>query len=120
MARNTNNVAMVIRILSMFLGTTFLCLPEPADGASVSVHLTGVGRMSCAHWRSTQASRSEGNVWIYGFWSGLNYVAAASEQTQSNVDDTAMVTEVEKICAQRPSEVLASAAWTAYLNFSKR
>ena len=28
--------------------------------------------------------------------------------------------EVKKICAQRPSQVLASAVWTAYLDLNKR
>jgi hypothetical protein len=82
--------------------------------------MTGIGSISCAHWRSTQARRSEGTIWIYGFWTGLNYVAAANGQPQSNVADTAMVAEVKKICAKLPSEVLASAAWTAYLDLNKR
>jgi hypothetical protein len=32
--------------------------------------MIGIGRMSCAHWRSTQAHRLEGTIWIYGFWTG--------------------------------------------------
>jgi hypothetical protein len=73
-----------------------------------------------AHWQSTQAHRSEGTVWIYGFWTGLNYVASASEQTETKVDTAAIVAEVRKTCAQRPSQVLASAVWTAYLDLNKR
>jgi hypothetical protein len=30
------------------------------------------------------------------------------------------VVEVKKTCAQRPSQVLASAVWTAYLDLNKR
>jgi hypothetical protein len=30
------------------------------------------------------------------------------------------VAEVKKICAQLPSQVLASAAWTAYLDSNKK
>jgi len=51
-----------------------------AQDTKVSVDMIGIGRMSCAHWRSTQAHRLEGTIWIYGFWTGLNYVAAASDQ----------------------------------------
>src|SRR6266446_5975300 len=69
--------------------------------------------MSCAHWQSTQALRLEGTIWIYGFWTGLNYVAAASGQTETKVDTAAVMVEVKKTCAQHPSQVLASAVWTA-------
>jgi hypothetical protein len=62
----------------------------------------------------------EGIIWIYGFWTGLNYVAAASEQAQTKIDTAAVVGEVEKACARGPSQVLASAAWTAYLDNNKR
>ena len=57
-----------------------------AQDAKVSVDMMGIGSMSCAHWQSTQAHRLEGTIWIYGFWTGLNYVASASEQTETKVD----------------------------------
>ena len=76
--------------------------------------------MSCAHWRSTKEHSSEGIVWIYGFWTGLNYVAAASEQAQSGTDATAIVAEVRKTCASDPSQTLASAVWSTYLRFNKK
>ena len=69
---------------------------------------------------ATQALRLEGTIWIYGFWTGLNYVAAASGQTETKVDTAAVLVEVKKTCAQRPSQVLASAVWTAYLDLNKR
>jgi hypothetical protein len=82
--------------------------------------MMGIGGMSCAHWQSTQALRLEGTIWIYGFRTGLNYVAAASGQADTKVDTAAVVVEVKKTCAQRPSQVLASAVWTAYLDLNKR
>ena len=91
-----------------------------AQEAKVSVDMMGIGGMSCAHWQSTQAHRLEGTIWIYGFWTGLNYVAAASGQPETKVDTAAVAVEVKKTCAQRPSQVLASAVWTTYLDFSKR
>jgi hypothetical protein len=86
-----------------------------AQDAKVSVDMIGIGSMSCAHWRSTQEHLLEGTVWIYGFWTGLNYVAAASGQTQAKIDDAAIVVKVEKTCAQQTSQTLASAVWTTYL-----
>ena len=91
-----------------------------AQEAKIAIDMMGIGGMSCAHWRSTQDHLLEGTVWIYGFWTGLNYVAAASGQTETKVDTAAVVVEVKKTCAKRPSQVLASAAWTAYLDVNKR
>ena len=93
--------------------------PVSAQDAKVSVDMLGIGGLSCAHWRSTQEHRLEGTVWIYGFWTGLNYVAAASDQTQAKVDMAAIVAEVEKTCARQTLKPLASAVWTTYLG-SKR
>ena len=95
-----------------------VCLVSAQD-AKVSVDMIGIGRMNCAHWRSTQEHLLEGTVWIYGFWTGLNYVAAASGQTQAKIDVAAIVAEVEKTCAQQTSQTLASAVWTTYVG-SKR
>jgi hypothetical protein len=94
------------------------CLISAQD-ARVSVDMIGIGRMSCAHWRSTQEHRLEGTVWIYGFWTGLNYIAAASDQTQAKIDAAAIVAQVEKTCAKQTSQTLASAVWTTYLESKK-
>src|SRR6201995_387640 len=85
-----------------------------AQDARISVDMIGIGSMSCAHWRSTQEHRLEGTVWIYGFWTGLNYVAAASGQTQAKIDAAEISAKVEKTCALGSSQTLASAAWTTY------
>jgi hypothetical protein len=93
--------------------------PATAQDTKVSVDMIGIGGMSCTHWRSTQAHRLEGTIWIYGFWTGVNYVAAASDQRQPKIDVAAIAAQVEKTCARQMSQTLASAAWTAYLE-SKR
>jgi hypothetical protein len=95
-----------------------VCLVSAQD-TKVSVDMIGIGGMSCAHWRSKQDHLLEGTVWIYGFWTGLNYVAAASDQAQAKIDFPLIVAEVEKTCAQQTSQTLASAVWTTYLG-SKR
>ena len=100
----------------LFAAPTCLVL---AQDAKISVDMIGIGGMSCAHWRSTQEHRLEGTIWIYGFWTGLNYVAAASDQTQAKIDTAAIVNEVEKTCAHQTSQTLASAAWTTYLGTKK-
>ena len=106
-------------LLAVLVFAAPVCLVSAQD-AKVSVDMMGIGSMSCTHWQSTQAHRLEGTIWIYGFWTGLNYVASASEQTETKVDTAAVVLEVKKTCAQRPSQVLASAVWAAYLDLNKR
>ena|ERR1700733_11229504 len=90
-----------------------------ARDAAVSVDMVGIGAMSCAHWRSTQERLLEGTVWIYGFWTGLNYVAVASDQAQAEINVAAIVAEVENTCARQTSQTLASAVWSTYVG-SKR
>jgi hypothetical protein len=94
-----------------------------ADAAAradqLSVNLVGVGSKPCAYWLSGPGPKSEGTVWIYGFWTGLNYVAAASEQDQSKATSAAMIAAVESACRHDPSRILASAAWSAYIELNK-
>ena len=110
---------MIKRILFAVLIFAAPFCPASAHDAKVSIDMVGIGAMSCAHWRSTQEHRLEGTVWIYGFWTGLNYVAAASDQTQAKIDMAAIVGEVEKTCAQQTSQTLASAVWATYLGIKK-
>jgi len=110
---------MIRRVMIAALAFAASVCPVSAQDTKVSVDMIGIGRMSCAHWRSTQAHQLEGTIWVYGFWTGLNYVAAASDQTQAKIDVAAIVAQVEKTCAQQTSQTLAGAAWTTYLE-SKR
>jgi hypothetical protein len=110
---------MIKRVLFAALVFTALVRLVSAQDARFSVDMIGIGSMSCAHWRSTQEHLLEGTVWIYGFWTGLNYVAAASDQAQAKIDAAAIVAEVEKTCARRTSQTLANAVWTTYLRSQK-
>ena len=114
------SLPMVKSVLLAALMCAAAVYASAGQDAKVSVDMMGIGGLSCAHWQSTQARRLEGTIWIYGFWTGLNYVASASEQTETKADTVAVVVEVKKICSQRPSQALASAVWTAYLDLNKR
>jgi hypothetical protein len=111
---------MVKTVLSASLVYAAAACSASAQDTKVSVGMTGIGGMSCTHWQSSKQHLAEGTVWIYGFWTGLNYVAAASEQPQSGTNTAAIVAEVKKTCAQLPSQALASAVWTTYVEFSKK
>lgn len=86
---------------------------------SANVKIFGIGRMSCAHWQATAASRSEGSVWLWGFWTGLNYFAASEKKPQSVFDTAAVVAEVAKTCSERPSKTLSSAAWETFFSLPR-
>ena len=110
---------MIKRSLLAAIFVAALVCQVSAQDAKVSVDMIGIGSMSCAYWRSTQEHRLEGTIWIYGFWTGLNYVAAASDQTQAKIDPAEIGNEVEKACARQPSQTLGSAVWTTYLESKK-
>ena len=104
-------------LLVLLLSTAVSAAAQAAD--NLAVNLAGIGSKSCGYWLSGQAHKSEGTVWIFGFWSGLNYVAVASDQNQSKAKDDAMIAAVERLCRQEPSRVLAEAAWSAYIELNK-
>jgi hypothetical protein len=106
--------------LVTLLSTAVPAAAATEDADDVAVNLAGIGSKSCAYWLSGQSHQSEGSVWIYGFWSGLNYVAAASEQNQSKATSIEMIAAVEKLCRRQPSRILAAAAWSAYLDLNKK
>ena len=110
---------MIKRFLFAAIVSAVPVCPVSAQDTEVSVDMIGIGAMSCAHWRSTKEHFLEGTVWIYGFWTGLNYVAAASGQSSAKINMSTIVVEVEKICAQQTSQTLASAVWTTYLGSKK-
>src|ERR1700750_1765950 len=110
---------MIKRILFAVLVFAAPVWAVSAQDAKVSVDMIGIGGMSCAHWRSKKEHLLEVTVWIYGFWTGLNYVAAASDQAQAKIDMAAIVPAVEKTCAEQTLKPLASAVWITYLG-SKR
>ena len=71
--------------------------------------IAGIGRMSCAHWLSQ--SFNEGEGWILGFWSGLNFANART--VGQHTDGEGIIAEVRKVCATQPSMTLVKATFTA-------
>jgi hypothetical protein len=114
--------ATLIRILRIILLSSYTAASHASElqvaanaGEQRVVTLVGRGSSSCGEWLSTTSHKREGAVWIYGFWSGLNYVAAASEQKQSQAGDVDILDAVEEVCRRDVSQILAFATWTAYV-----
>jgi hypothetical protein len=74
-----------------------------------SVQMFGIGLKTCSHWRATQANISEGQIWIYGFWSALN-LAIDGHSVGEGSDGLQIVAAVKKTCDARPSTTLYQAA----------
>jgi hypothetical protein len=115
---------MLMRILLVILLSTVTAKHAAAAAIEskdkLSVNLAGIGTKTCAYWLSSQEHKSEGTIWIYGFWSGLNYVAAASQQDQSKATSNAMIAAVETVCKREPSRILGAAAWSAYIDLNRQ
>jgi len=74
-----------------------------------SVQMFGIGLKSCSYWRASKASISEGQIWIYGFWSALN-LAIDGHRVGAGSDGLDIVAAVKKTCDARPSTTLYQAA----------
>jgi hypothetical protein len=72
--------------------------------------------MSCAHWRSE--SIGEGDAWVLGLWSGLNY--ANVRTVGQHTDGEGIIAEVRKACSARPSMTLLNATFIAYSEMASR
>ena len=75
----------------------------------------GIGRMSYAHWLSTNDKRLQGESWLLGFWSGMNAAdGAPSSDVGHGTDGLGILGEVTLICRAHPSERLGEATMEAY------
>ena len=104
----------------VLLAASLLMSAQSAAAEDVRINLSGIGGRTCAYWLSNNDRKLEGTVWIYGFWSGLNYVAAASQQPQSSITGSDLITAVETGCSRNPSALLATAAWLSYVERSAK
>ena len=87
----------------------------PAEESKVPVLVFGFGRGSCASWSKDQMQ--EGDVWILGFWSGMN--AAYTATTGENTDGPGILGEVRKVCRGKPSLSLSEAILQVYDRFQQ-
>src|SRR5262249_32230131 len=91
------------------LALTLWFMGEPALAQQEQALIAGIGRMSCAYWRSE--SINEGAAWILGFWSGLNHANARTVGQHTNSEG--INAEVRKGCAAGTSMNLAGYSFSA-------
>jgi hypothetical protein len=78
-----------------------------------------IGKNSCGYWQSNNARKTEGMIWILGFWSALNWANARNHQVGRESDSYGLVAEVQKRCAAHPSSTLLDAASRTYNDLDK-
>lgn len=89
------------------------CSVSAAAEEDRAVQMFGIGLKTCSEWRASKASISEGQVWIYGFWSALN-LAIEGHRVGAGVDGLDIVAAVKKTCDARPSIALYQAAASTF------
>lgn len=89
-----------------------VALSLPAAGGQPLVRIIGIGGMSYPIWTADESSRSEGDAWILGFWSGANM--ARSLAVGSSTDGAGIIARVLDTCRDDPSLLLVHAAIKVY------
>lgn len=78
--------------------------------APVEVMTAGFGaQSSCASWSK---DRSQGSIWILGYWSGRNVEAQKSVGGTSDADG--ILEEVRLLCKAKPSRAMIDAVDEVY------
>jgi hypothetical protein len=104
------------RTIAAVVSTILVC---PAGAVDDSSLVLGIGRQSCAYWQSSAARKSEGAIWIYGFWSAWNLANNRNHKVGEHSDTYGKVAEVLKTCAARPSMTLQEATAKTYNEMDK-
>ncbi len=94
-----------------------LCL---AQQGGFDAYLLGIGRRSCATWQQNPRTVSEGEVWIFGFWSALNIANPANHLVGRDTDSAGVVGEVKKACDAHPSATLSDVILDVYHRLEPR
>jgi hypothetical protein len=108
-----------VALAAALLLTAVFPLRCDAQSSRVRINVVGLGAERCDAIRSGRLNKEDVTIWVEGFWTGLNSVAAASDQQQSLADTDLMMAEVEKLCDRKPSQILAAVAWNAFLSLNQ-
>jgi hypothetical protein len=80
----------------------------------------GIGRNNCVHWLQDEYHKSEGQIYILGYWSGLNAMSTTNRFVGRQSDSQAIWAEVELYCKNHPSERFMNAIIETYRMFAEK
>jgi hypothetical protein len=92
--------------------------PASADEKSETL-VMGIGMRSCAYWRESAAKIEDGNNWIRGFWTGLNFMNEGNHAVGSQTDPAGILAEVNKECEAKPSVQLGIATTKVFMEMAR-
>jgi hypothetical protein len=72
--------------------------------------VANMGLSTCAIWLSTPAHERDGQIWLYGFWSGLNHAGPPQINLGPSADLDLLIAEMHRICQKDPTSSLVPAA----------
>lgn len=98
------------------LAITAMSAPAVAQEDSF---MFGAGLESCATWLSNPIAQADGNAWIWGFWSGMNYVSKFPSVGHTT-DAKGIVALIKQECQSDPSRDLQDVVAATYLDFVKQ
>ena len=90
--------------------------------AAQEYYAIGIGNKSCGYWLSNARRVNEGNVYIGGFFTGMNFRAmtlGAKGDVGAGTQVEGIIAEVEKVCRDQPSTDLIIAIGKVYSRLSK-
>ena len=113
-----------MKILFMVMGF-FLTLTGFSEAQPMYAY-TGFGPgiiWSCATWLDSPINKSMGQLWIGGFFSGLNLSLMANKQgvqVATTTDLMGISAEVEKLCREDPSKSLSYVTFDVFLKLAQQ
>jgi len=108
------NKPLKVAVLLIVLSTT-----ASAEEKSETL-VMGIGMRSCAFWRESAARIEDGNNWIRGFWTGLNFMNDGNHAVGSQTDSAGILAEVNKECDAKPSVQLGIATAKVFMEMARR
>jgi hypothetical protein len=87
----------------------------PAAAEEPTVMVFGIGTASCAMWMSEPQLETEGQVWILGYWSGINMVNGS--MVGHSTDGLGIIERVKEACRADPALRLANAVGNVRAEF---
>ena len=75
--------------------------------------------LSCASWLQNAETESVGEVWITGFWSGMNAASPDNNSVGMKTNRKGILGEVKKYCKDHPSNILGVAVAVVHARMAR-
>jgi hypothetical protein len=99
----------------LLISTALLALSSSAQAQQkVYAFALGLGSISCGDWLATASSKTNGQNWLLGYWSGINVISPTNHIVGHTTDAQSIILAVESVCAGDPAQRLSDATAIIY------